>query len=107
MSNETLHHSKYISYLAYTDTPVEYYTTVSNNETIMFVDKTEDNVQRNLNALTIENVGSATMFVQVLPSNYLLVIPSGESRSLDYVQSTGMTVIGNLGQRVRWCGCWW
>ena len=107
MSIGVLHHSKYISYLAYTDTPVEYYTTVSNNETIMFVDKTENNIQRNLNALTIENVGSNPMYVRVLPSNYLLVIPNGESRSLDYVQSTGMTIIGNSGQNLRWSGLWW
>ena len=86
---------------------MDHYTTVSANEVINFIDKVENNNQRYLNALLIENTGSSTMYIKILPSNYVMVIPSGESRAYDYVKTTGIQIMGNSSQTLRWSGCFY
>lgn len=95
----------FISFLAYDDTLVEEYTTVSANEQILFIDKKENNAQRYLNALFLENTGDSVMYIQILPSDYVLVIPAGESRTYDLTKTNGIKVLGNSGQSLRWSGC--
>jgi len=99
--------SNFISYLSYTDTKKEFYTTTKTDEVINFIDTTESNQQKYLNALLLENTGSATLYIRILPSNYIMVIPSGESRAYDYVMTTGIQVLGNAGQLLRWSGCFY
>jgi hypothetical protein len=103
MSIGVLDHSMYYSWQKYNANPLtEYYTTTSNNQTINFIDGTN---QLALNSLFIENMGSAVMYLQLLPSEYVLTIPAGESRNVDYVRVTGIKVLGNSGQTLRYSGC--
>ena len=83
-------------------TLTEYYTTTSNNQVINFVDGTN---QLNLNSLFLENLEDSTMYIQPLPYEYVITIPSGESRNIDYVKVTGIKVLGNSGQKLRYSGC--
>lgn len=99
-----LDHSGYLSYKLATDTLTEHYTTTKNNEIIYFKDGTE---QRYLNSLLIENTGSALMYIKPVESNYCIVIPAGESRTLDYIKISGIKILGNLGQTLRWSGCFY
>lgn len=103
MSIGVLDHSIYYSYQQYTDTLTEYYTTIEIDETIMFIDSNSN--QLALNSLLLENTGTSTMYIRALPSTYVVTIPSGESRSLDYVKTTGIQVLGDLGQTLRFSGC--
>ena len=108
MSIGTLESSNMISYLpASAVNLVEYYTTVESDEIIMFVDNEDGNVQRNLNSLFVENVGDTTLFVQPIPSKYLLCIPAHESRAYDKTRTTGIKIIGEAGAILRWSGCFY
>lgn len=103
----SINSSGFISYLAYTDTMASEYTTTTENETILFLDKLQNNAQRYLNSLLVENTGSSTLYLRVLPSNYVLVVPVGESRTYDYTETNGVQVIGASGSTLRWCGCFY
>jgi len=102
-----LNSSGFISYLAYTDTMAPEYTTTETNETILFLDKLQNNAQRHLNSLLIENTGSSTLYIRILPSSFVLVIPAGESRVYDFTETTGIQVIGSASQTLRWSGCFY
>ena len=94
--------SSFISFLKYTDTLIEQFTTTEADEVIMFLDGTD---KKNINGLLIENTGSVTMYVRILPWDYILVIPSGESRTYDFALATGIQIMGASGQTLRWSGC--
>jgi hypothetical protein len=98
--------SGFISYIpesATTLTPE--YTTVEEDEVINFIDTEEGNVQRRLNALYIENTGGAALYIQPLPSKHIICIPAYESRVYDLTITTGIKVIGQANQTLRWSGC--
>jgi len=102
-----LTHSKYYSFLGKSSDRVEYFTTTEEDQIINFIDTEEGNVQRNLNSLFVENVGDTTLYIVPLSSDYVLIIPPHESRNLDYVKVTGIQVLGNLGQMLRFSGCFY
>ena len=105
MSIGNLFSSGYISFLEYdTDPLIPHFTTTSEDETILFKDGTE---QRYLNALFIENTGDAVMYVRLLPSDYILVIPAQESRTYDMTKTNGIQIMGNTSQTLRWSGCYY
>lgn len=97
-------HRGFISYQLATDTLVESYTTTANNEIINFSNSYGKYV---LNSLLIENTGTTTMWVKPIESDYALCIPAGESRIIDYIDITGIQILGNSGQTLRWSGCWY
>jgi hypothetical protein len=100
-----LQSSNMISYLpASATTLTEFYTTTSANEEITFIDTEEGNAPRKLNSLYIENVGDTTMFIQPIPSKYLLCIPAHSDRNYDLSEVRGIKVLGNSGQKLRWSG---
>jgi len=101
MSIGNLYSSGFISYQLATDTLTEYYTTVEEDEVIMFV---VDGETRNLNSLFIENVGTGILYIKPYESDYVITIPAGDSCSYDLIKCSGIQVLGSAGQIFRWSG---
>lgn len=94
------------SYLAAAATPAEYYTTVGADEVISFAIGAKPIA---LNSLLIENCGTATMYVEVSGSGYLLCLPTGEAREISAYKDSSFVankikVIGAAGQKLRYSG---
>lgn len=97
-----IEHRYFVSYQLASKTLKDYYTTIINDEVIYFK---KDGKGYTLNSLLIENVGESTMWIQPIESEYVLCIPAGESKAIDYLSTNGIIVLGNLGQKLRWSGC--
>lgn len=95
-------HGGFFSYLLATATAAEYYTTVGANEVISFATGA---APVSVSSLLIENTGAATMYIKPGGSKYILCIPAGESRQIDNLTLPNITVMGALGQTLRYSGC--
>lgn len=95
-------HGGYFSYLLATATQAEYYTTVSENETISF---TDGSAARSVNSLMIENCAETVVYVQPLPGNYIYPVYKNDPYTIDGVTLRGFKVFGAAGQKVRYSGC--
>ncbi len=100
MSIGVLDHSGFVSYQKYDDTLLEYYTTTEADETISFLEGT---TQRYFNSLLLESIDS-DLYIRLLPFDYVIFIPSGESRNCDYIRLSSIQVMGLSGQKLRWSG---
>ena len=79
----------------------EYYTTVAEDEIILFY---EGAVQRNLDETLIENCGNAVMYILPLNGLRIIPIPAGGSYTIDTVSIPGIKVLGASGQKIRYMG---
>lgn len=96
-------HGGYFSYLLATDAQAEYYTTVSQDETILFTDAT---AARAVNALMVENCGEAVVYIQPLPGKCVYPIYKNDPYAINGVTLWGIKVFGAAGQKIRYSGCW-
>lgn len=97
-----LEHYGFISSVTSTTTP--WFTTTESNQTINFADTTEK--PRTLNSLVII-ADTTDLYIKILP-NYenesYLYIPAGKREAIDYCRITGIQILGNSGQKLRWFG---
>lgn len=94
-----IQHYGFISSIKY-DNLTPWYTTIKENEIIEFKD---GNLQRNLNALTIE-ADTTGLYIRVLPSNYCLYIPENQAKTFNMQEIKAIQVMGIAGQKIRWSG---
>jgi hypothetical protein len=97
-----LYHSGFISSI-HKDSLSPWYSTLSNNEEIFFTDISEDNKQRNVNALTIFSE-STPLYIRILPSEYCVYIEPNSFLEYNFESIKGIQVMGNSGQKLRWYG---
>ena len=100
MAIENLYHSGFISSIKY-DNLTPWYTLAEQNEVIEF--KEFDGQQRYLNDLLIE-ADTTPLYVRMLPSDYCIYIPAGESRNYSFEKISSIQVMNNLGTHIRWSG---
>ena len=98
MSIGALMHSGFYSYCTYDDLK-EWYILTSNNQTIVFKDA--NNQQLQLNSLFIE-AENTPLYINI--NGYILYIPANESRNCDFEKIGSIQVMGNLGQKIRFSG---
>jgi len=96
----SLLHSGFLSSI-HKDSLTPWYTTSSENETIIFQD--ENNVPQNLNSLTIMS-NETELFIQILPSEYCVYIPVKSSVNIDACNIKKIKVLGSSGQYLRYYG---
>jgi hypothetical protein len=95
-------HSGFISSIHKDDeTLTDFISTTIENEIIAFIDKND--VSRSLNSLTIESSTTA-LYIQILPSEYVLYVPANSSRTINYCKIQQIKVLGELGQSIRYWG---
>jgi len=95
-----LFHSGYLSSI-HKDNLTPFHTTTVANELITFTD--QNNNPYPLNSLTIE-ANNTDLYIQILPSEFVLHIIAGNSISIDYCSIKQIKVLGNLGQDIKWYG---
>ena len=88
-------HSGFMSSIRYDNLKAWHITSVA-NEVIKF--KYENN-----NALLIE-AHKEDLFVRILPSDYCLLIPAGEGRTVDLQRVGSIQIMGEPEQEIRWSG---
>lgn len=93
------------TYLAVGSAMTEYYTTAAANEVIRFAEA--DGTQRYLDNTLVENCGASVMYVLPLNGIHPICIPAGENRNIDEAQITGIQIMGNAGQKLRYSGCYY
>lgn len=93
------------TYLTAGSALAEYYTTVSANEIIRFTEA--DGTQIYLDNTLVENCGASVMYVLPLNGIHPICIPAGENRNIDEAQITGIQIMGNAGQKLRYSGCYY
>lgn len=94
-----LQHYGFISSIKY-DNLTPWYTTTQENEVIQFK---EGDVQRNLNALTIE-ANTTDLYIRIMPTDYCLYVPANQARTFDLQEIKSIQVMGVAGQKLRWSG---
>ena len=93
------------TYLTVGSTMIEYYTTTKANEIIRFTEA--DGTQRYLNDTLVENCGITVMFVLPLNGIHPICIPAGEARIIEETAMSGIQIIGDAGQKLRYSGCYY
>ena len=98
MSIGALMHSGFYSYCTYDDLK-EWYILTSNNQTIVFKDA--NNQQLQLNSLFIE-AENTPLYINI--NGYILYIPANESRNCDFESISSIQVMNLLGTKLRFSG---
>ncbi len=96
-------HGGYFSYLLATATQAEFYTTIAENETILF---TDGGAARSANSLIVENCGEPVIYIQPLPGVCVYPIYKNDPYAINGVTLRGIKVFGAIGQKIRYSGCW-
>lgn len=95
-----LFHSGFISSI-HKEVLTPWYTTLAENEVVEF--KEADGYQRQLNSLMIE-AEATNLYIRILPTDWCLFVPAGESRSYDFEKVQSIQIMGLAGQKLRWSG---
>jgi len=98
MSIGALMHSGFYSYCTYDDLK-EWYILTSNNQTIVFKDA--NNQQLQLNSLFIE-AENTPLYINI--NGYILYIPANESRNCDFESISSIQVMNLANTKLRWSG---
>ena len=93
-------HSGFISSI-HKDNLTPWYSLTEENQIIEF--KETDGTQRYLNDLLIE-ANTTPLYIRILPSDYILYVPAGESRNYSFEKVSAIQVMNNLATNIRWSG---
>jgi len=100
MAIGNLLHSGFYSYCSYDDLK-EWHILTSENEVINFTDSSGNKYA--LNSLLIE-AENTSLYIRILPSDYILYIPANESKNYDYEKISSIQVMNQIGTKIRWSG---